>query len=149
MAEFRMTERIDRPLPEVFRIATDLEHATEWVPGVKNVEVITPGTIGVGTHFRETRACGKREATSVIEITAYEPERRYSAGAAFPGGQATYHYHFKPEQGATRVDLVAEIRGRGLGWLLVPLLTMALKKNDADHLQRLKAFIEKRPAGVA
>lgn len=146
MAGFKMVETIDRPLPEVFKMATDLERGPEWVPGVSRIEKLTPGPLGVGTRFRETRRCGKRDATAVIEVTTFEADRRYSAGAAFPGGMATYHYSFTPQQRSTRVELVADVRGRWLGWLMVPLLLMALKRSDAHHLKRLKEFVERQPA---
>ncbi|MFN0134682.1 MAG: SRPBCC family protein [Phycisphaerae bacterium] len=144
MAGFKSSEFIDRPIEQVFAYASDLTTASEWLPGVKRIEKITDGPLRAGTQFRETRLMGKREATAVIEVVEHTPPRVHAAGAKFPGGDAVYRYTFEREGGGTRVNLEAIVRGRWLGWLLVPLLVSCMKKQDGDQLARLKAAIARK-----
>jgi hypothetical protein len=53
-----------------------------------------------------------------------------------------YRYIFQPERDGTRVNLVCEIRAGGLKKLMLPLVASILKKEDGDHLQRLKMALE-------
>ena len=42
----------------------------------------------------------------------------------------------------TRVELVCEVKAGGLKKLMLPLVVSILKKEDGDHLQRLKKALE-------
>jgi hypothetical protein len=145
MAGFRLTEWIERRPEDVFSFAANLDNAPKWINGVVRAEKLTDGPIRVGTRFRETRRFGKREHSAEIEVLAHDPPRTHAAGGSFPGGQAVYRYTFAPERNGTRVDMEAEVRGRGLGWLMVPLMVAAMKKADGDHLAALKRNVEAAP----
>ena len=142
MAGFRLSEWIARRPEDVFLFAANLDNAPKWINGVVRAEKLTDGPIRVGTRFRETRRFGKSEHSVEIEVLAHEPPRIHAAGGKFPGGQAVYRYTFTPERNGTRVEMQAEVRGRGLGWLMVPLMIAAMKKTDGDHLTALKRNVE-------
>lgn len=142
MPGFRTSEFIQRPREQVFDFATDPRNAPKWLTGVQKIELLTDGPIRAGTRFRETRVINKREAAAEIEVVEHERPRVHAAGAKFPGGSAVYRYEFHAEGSGTRVELVAEVRGKGLGWLMAPLMATVMKKMDGDQLQRLKAAIE-------
>ncbi len=146
MPAFERSAVINRPLEEVFAFVTNLEHAPRWLPDVTRIELLTPGPLRVGSRFKETRLMKGKEHSAVIEVSVHEPPHRHAASATMMGVTATYHYHFSPDGSGTRVHLVAEVAGRGLGKLLVPMVTGAMKKQDGDQLDRLKAAIEAQAA---
>lgn len=149
MAGFKLETHIARTPDEVFAFTANLENLPQWLPNIKQIEKLTDGPIRPGTVFRETRQFGKRMAQADIEVLIHEPPLRHSARGRFPGGEAVYHYTFTPEEGGTRVEMVAEVTGKWLGVLLVPLMVSTMQKQDGDQLERLKAALESRPPANA
>ena len=142
MAGFKASERIDRSPEEVFSYASDLGNAASWLPAVTQVDKITEGPLSVGTRFREKRTVGERRGHIEMEVTAYDPPRRYSTAFAQGGYKATYNYTFRAEDSGTRVDLVCMVSGRGLKKLMVPIVAMAMRRWDKKQLASLKEAIE-------
>ncbi len=145
MPGFKLETHINRPPEEVFAFAANLENLPRWLPQIRQVEKLTDGPIRPGTVFRETRQFGRRTAQADIEIVVHEPPLRHSARGRFPGGEAVYHYTFTPDEGGTRVEMVADVRG---GWgsvLLIPLLVRTMQQQDGDQLERLKMAMETLP----
>jgi hypothetical protein len=62
------------------------------------------------------------------------------------GIETVYHYNFQSERDGTRIDLVCEVEARGFKKLLLPLVASILKKEDGDHLQRVKKALEEEQA---
>src|SRR5437016_2004343 len=75
MASFTISKQIDAPLDTVFGLFTNLAEAPRRIKGIKNLEVLTPGPVGVGTRFKETRVMFGRDCTEEMQITAFEPGR--------------------------------------------------------------------------
>ncbi|MEZ4729778.1 MAG: SRPBCC family protein [Caldilineaceae bacterium] len=146
MAEFSATEWIAASPEEVFAFIGDVNHFAEVMSNVVRSAQITAGPVGLGTRFRETRLIQGREATAEIEVTGYEPPRRYAATSVANGITVTYHYTFTPEKAGTRVTLHAEATAGGLKKLVLPLVISFMKREDGDHLQQLKAAVERHTA---
>lgn len=149
MAGFSATEWIAATPEAVFAFLQDVTHFPEVLTSVVRAEKITDGPVRVGTRFRETRKINGREATAEIEVTAHEPPRRYSATSAQGGITATYHYTLTPEKHGTRINLQAEATATGLKKLMLPLVVSFMKKEDASHLQKLKAAVERHTTVTA
>lgn len=146
MGTFQISEYIDRSPEETFDFATNFDTVPKWMPGVVRIEKMTPGPIGPGTLFRETRLMGSREHSAVIEVSEHVRPTTHVGSATCMGCLATYRYRFKPEGKGTRVEMIAEVTGKGLAKLMAPMFLMAMKKQDGDQLARLKAAIEGGPA---
>lgn len=142
MAGFTATEWIAAPPETIFAVVGDVNYFPEVLPSVQHAEQVTDGPLGLGTRFRETRMINGREATAEIEVTTYEPPRRYAATSTQGGITATYHYLFTPENNGTRVDLQAEVNANGLRKLMLPLVVGFMKKEDGNHLTHLKQVVE-------
>jgi carbon monoxide dehydrogenase subunit G len=146
MAGFSATEWIAASSEVVFAFMQDVQHFPEVITSVVRAEKLTDGPVGLGTRFRETRKVNGREVSAEIEVTTYEPPRRYSATSTQSGITATYHYTLTPEAGGTRIDLQADVSASGLKKLLLPVVVRFMKKEDEDHLQQLKAAVERSTA---
>lgn len=149
MAGFFATAWIAATPEVVFAFIGDVNHFSEVMSNVVRSEQITDGPVGLGTRFRETRLIQGREATAEIEVTGYEPPRHYSATSVTNGITVTYHYTFTPEKAGTRVNLQAEATTSGLKKLMLPLVISFMKKADGDHLQQLKAAVERHMAVIS
>ena len=142
MSGFERQEHIARSHPEVWNFFVDYENASKWMPDIVRLEKITDGPVGKGTKFRETRRMGKKEHTVTLEITEFDEGRRYAGTVEEMGIRGTYTYEFEPRGSETEVSLTAEISGRGMAKLMVPLAKRAMVKIDGDQLARLKRAVE-------
>lgn len=142
MAGFNMSEWVARPPKEVFDFITASENAPKIVNSVTSMVKLTDGPIGVGTRYRETRLMHGREQQAELEIVAFEPARKYAMQNVTDGIETTYRYNFQPERDGTRIDLVCEVKASGIKKLMLPLVAAILKKEDGDHLQRVKKVLE-------
>ena len=142
MAGFSMREWISRPPQAVFDFITTPDNASKVVPSVKGAVMLTDGPICVGARYRETRLMRGKEEHAELEVVAYEPNQKYAVKNLTEGIETVYRYEFQPEANGTRVELVCEIRASGARKLMIPLVVAVLKKEDGDHLQRLKNVLE-------
>lgn len=142
MAGFERSEWIARPPQVVFDFITASDNAPKVVPSVKSMIKLTEGPVRVGTRYRETRLMNGKEESAELEVAAYNPHETYAVKNETAGVKTMYRYTFRPEAGGTRVDLVCEVRAGGIKKLLLPLVVSVLKREDGDHLQRLKKALE-------
>jgi predicted RecB family endonuclease len=142
MAGFTMSEWISRSPQDVFDFVTTPDHAPDVVPSVTSMVKVTDGPIRVGTLLRETRVMRGKEEQAELEVVAYEPGQTYAVKNLTQGIETVYRYAFHPETTGTRVDLVCEVTAGGAKKLMVPMVVAVLKKEDGDHLQRVKTALE-------
>jgi uncharacterized protein YndB with AHSA1/START domain len=142
MAGFNLNEWISRSPKEVFDFITSSDNAPKVVQSVKSMVKLTEGPVRVGTRYRETRLMNGKEAHAELEVVEYEPDQKYAMRNVTEGIETVYRYTFHPEADGTRVDLVCEVKAGGLKKLMLPMVVSLLKKEDGDHLQRLKKVLE-------
>ncbi len=97
MATVEVTRLVRVPIARVWTVFTDLAARADWLSSVAEVDVLTSGTFGVGTTWRETRTMpdGERitEEFRVLECSA--PARLVVSS---PGAGVDYRitYTFAP-----------------------------------------------------
>ena len=142
MAGFNLSEWISRSPKEVFDFVTSSDNAPKVVQSVQSMVKLTEGPVRVGTRYRETRLMNGKEQYAELEVVAYERDQKYAMKNVTEGIETVYRYTFHPEADGTRVDLVCEVKASGLKKLVLPMVASILKKEDGDHLQRLKRVLE-------
>jgi hypothetical protein len=142
MAGFEQTEWIARQPEAVFQFITDTRNAPRVIPSVQRMEVMTVGPVGVGTRYRETRLVNGKQAQAELEVTGFEPPARYAVRNVTDAIETVYTYRFQPERDGTRGTLECAVSANGVKKLMVPMVVAVLKKEDGDHLARLKAAVE-------
>jgi hypothetical protein len=116
------TQFVQAPVAEVFAAFTDVDRFAERVAGIVRVEKLTPGPVGVGTQFKETRKMFGRESTETMTFAAFEPDARYELTALSCGTECRTEFRFTPEGDGTRVDVTFSLRALTLyGKLFKPL----------------------------
>jgi hypothetical protein len=83
-----------------------------------------------------------KEQQAEWEIVEFEPTRKYAVQNVTEGIKTVYRYNIQPERDGTRIDLVCEVNAKGIKKLMLPLVVSILKKEDGDHLQRVKKILE-------
>jgi hypothetical protein len=142
-----MTKRIHAPVDVVFDVASDLARAAENFRAIEKIEVLTPGAVGVGTRWRETRKMMGREATETIEFTAFDRPRGYTAGCESCGVYLETAFRFEAANGvAPGTDVTVETRWKArslFAKLLSPLSNLMFRKmlrtcieQDLEDLKR-------------
>ena len=144
MNGFEFSEHIARPPREVFAVISDPTEATRFLDSIKESKKLTGGPIAVGTTFRETRIVSGKEASADLLVTAYEPDTHVGISTEAEGITVAYHYRLVPEGDGTRLTWSCELEASGLRKMMLPLVATIMKKEDGDHLQTLKTFIETR-----
>lgn len=140
MSTFTISRRIDAPVETVFAILTDLENAAGRIRGIARIEILTPGPVGRGTCFRETRLLGRHEATEEMAITAFEPNRSFTISSHATGVAYTSTYSFQPEENGTLVTVECTSRSESvfarlmspLGWLMTGVLKGCIERDLED-----------------
>lgn len=109
---------------------------------IKESKKLTDGPIAAGTKFRETRIMNGKEASADLLISAYEPNTHVGISTEAEGIKVEYHYYLSPEDKGTRVKWVCELEASGLRKMMLPMVAGIMKKEDGNHLQKLKAHLE-------
>jgi hypothetical protein len=132
------------PLETVFDVATDLDRAAERIRGIESVEILTPGPMGRGTRWRETRKMMGHQSTETLEVVAFDPPRSYSVGCDTCGCCMRSTFQFEPKGDATVVKLDVGMEARTLfAKLMSPLGNLMFGKtmrkcldNDLEDIKR-------------
>lgn len=152
MSDVEVHRRVQAPVEEVWRIATDLESAPRVIRGIDAVEVLTPGPFGVGTRWRETRTMFGRSATEELTVSAVDPGRSYSVEATSSGVHYRSTFSFAPAaEGATEATMTFGGRptttvAKVLGALSAPLASRSVAKALRADLDDIAAAAERGTA---
>ncbi len=152
MANLQLSEQVDAPVERVFAFATDLSRAAEHIAGIDKIELLTAGSMDVGTRWRETRTMFGRQATEELEVTEYHPpsgERTpasYTAECESCGCHFRSRFTFMPQEAGTRVELTLATEAKSLmAKLMSPLSALTMggaKQAMQQDLADLKRVAE-------
>lgn len=142
MKGFEFSEYIAKPPKEVFDLISNPANGAKFVDNIKSSKKLTDGPIRVGTKFHETRLMGGKEASTDLLVTSLEPNSHFGISSEVEGIKVEYHYHLTPEGKGTRVRWVCELEASGLRKMMLPMVAGIMKKEDGDHLRKLKAHLE-------
>jgi hypothetical protein len=146
MAAFSMSTTVQAPIETVFRLAADFPNAAERVKGIKRVEMLTPGPVGVGTRFKETREMMKREATEEMEVTQFVEPKLYTLSCHSCGCLFESTIRCEPDAGGTKLTFDCNTKpltwGAKLMWPLGWLMQGTVKKCIEQDMADIKAAAE-------
>ena len=143
MAGFKRSEWIAADPTTVFNTIIGTEHAAKITKNHVSMEQLTPGDVGVGTRYAETRLMNGKEATTELEVVGFESPSYYAVRAEVEGILTVYHYRLSAENNGTRINLEAVVTSKGVRKLLTPIVANIMKREDGDHLERVKQVVER------
>ena len=140
MPRFATTVEIARPPEEVFAYLADVSKLPEWQASL--VRASADGEVRVGTRIRERRTFMGREPDTELEVTVYEPPRRFDLRSR--GGPVSFdiRHVLEPAEDGTRVHAEVDFKlGAMIRLAARPLLKPA-EREFHDDFERLKRTIE-------
>jgi uncharacterized membrane protein len=137
---------INRPIAEVFAFVANFENHPKWETNFQKVKLLTSTPTGEGTTYQCDLKLPGQTATSKFEITEYEVNKKIAfeaeaAGPAKPNGS----FRFESVAGGTKITLLPRPEFRGFFRLLEPLMAGYIRKQNQDHLSKLKSILETQP----
>ncbi len=146
MAQFSLSTQVNAPINKVFRKFSDFPNAADMIEGIVRVEMLTDEPIGKGTRFNETRVMFGKEATEEMEVTEFDPHKKYTLSAISCGAKFDSTFTFTEHDGGTRVDLDLQTKSLTLmAKLMSPLGALmmgSMKKCVQADMDQIKAACE-------
>ena len=142
MIEVEHTLEIDRPVEEVFEYLTDVSRLPEWQSSAESAAI--EGELREGALVREVRSFMGRRAASTLEVTEYEPPRRFSLRVVEGPIHYWVEHRLEPLDGRTLVTLVGHGEARGVPRLMQGAVRRAVERQFVKDLEALKQNIESR-----
>ena len=132
---------INRPIGDVFAFVANGENATQFRPGVLDVQHVSGD--GVGAVYRQgVKGPGGRRIAADYEVTAFEPNRRIAfhaiAGPVRPSGE----YRFTANGDQTTVDFSLDATVTGWKGLLMGRAVQSTMDAEMRTLGTLKRVLE-------
>jgi carbon monoxide dehydrogenase subunit G len=137
---FATTVEIARSPEDVFAYLTDVSKLTEWQSSL--VSASADGELRVGMHIRERRTFMGREVETELEVTVYEPPRRFDLRSR--GGPVSFdiRHVLEPAGDGTRLNAEVDFKlGAMIRIAARPLLKPA-EREFHDDFERLKRTLE-------
>ena len=144
MAKVKFSRRIECPRHEVFQLFSELDELPNRISGIKGVEKLTEGPVGIGTRFRETREMFGKQATEEMIFTDFQADETYTVECDSHGTHYRSVYQFEPVGDTTDVNIIFEVKPLSLkakilaplGWLMLGA-TKKILGQDVDALKKV------------
>ena len=140
MVRIDFTLEVARPPAEVFARLVDLDRLPEWQESALGSSA--EGPIAEGTRITERRRIMGRELENQLEVTAYDPPRRFALKAL--GGPVPFSvdHELTENSGSTRLRVVAEAKTGTFMKLAEPMLARTAEQELRKDFERLKDQLE-------
>ena len=136
---------IARPVQTVFDAVADERTEPRYNPHVRNVELLTPEPLGVGTRFRAEAVTAARPAPMTIECTGYDRPHRFDSTTRMAAMDIDYTLTCEPVQAGTRMHWLFDLQPHGALRALRPLLAAIGRHQERRNWAALRDYLE---AGV-
>ena len=133
---------INRPASEVFSYLTDPEKAPEWQSSL--IEAHAEGPMRVGTKVSEIRKFLGRRMESTLEVTEYEPDRKFSMRILSGPVPFEVEHTLETEDGRTRLRWVGTGEPGGFFKLAEPLVARQARRQFRGDFETLMDLLEAR-----
>ena len=147
MRSFTYTIHIDRTPEQVWAYIMDFSKAPRWRNLVRQVEVLTPGPLAVGSQLKITFDARGTVRALISEVWSYEPARRFGVRNTEQRLTGSFQYQLEPDGAGTRVTFTCDITPHGPMWLLLPLIIPGNRRRYSEQLPKLKAEVERDRIG--
>src|SRR6266567_436412 len=94
---------------KVFGYIADLPSHKEWAADTLNVVALSDGPVAVGTRYRSDNHFQLGDVHDELEITVYEPARRFGFIARGPQAHVDHLFVLTPQDGATNVERIITV----------------------------------------
>jgi carbon monoxide dehydrogenase subunit G len=131
---------IQRPPAEVFAYLTDVSKLPEWQTSASEASV--DGEMKLGAHVREVRSLLGRRAESMLEVSEFEPDRKFSLRVVSGPLPFEVRHTLTEDNGSTRLDWAGEADTSKFPRFAVRMVAGAVEAQFKADLERLKSLLE-------
>lgn len=131
---------IQRPPSDVFAYLTDMSKLPEWQSSASEASV--DGEMKLGARVREVRSLLGRRGESTLEVTAFEPERKFSLRVVSGPLPFEVRHTLTKQNGGTRLDWIGEADTSKFPRFAVRMVAGAVEAQFKADLERLKSLLE-------
>ena len=140
MVRIELSVEIACPAQKVFDALTDLEQLPEWQSSAVSSEA--DGQLAVGARVREHRSMMGREIDNELEVTAYDPPRRFALEGRSGAIRLSIDHELVEEDGKTVLQVRAQAEPGGLFKLAEPMIKRTAEQELRADFERLKVRLE-------
>ncbi|GIU95969.1 MAG: hypothetical protein KatS3mg012_2426 [Gaiellaceae bacterium] len=141
---------IDRPPEDVWAVVSDLETHTIWRPALVEFRRLDDRPLRIGSQIREVLRWGTREIEIEDVVTALDPPRRFALRGGWSAADFEVDFLLEPVGDGTRVTMDWPLRPKSpLLRLAAPFLKRTMSKATREELEKLRDYVEARPAASA
>jgi len=142
MPTIRLSQVIDRPAHEVFRVIADVARLAEWNPTIKSARKVSDGPTGEGTRF-EMVLDGLGAVPHTVEEFRTNVQARYVPH--FKVASGGHRFVLTPQGEKTKVEHELVMNPKGFYILMSPVMGMIGRKNLKLTAEALKKYVEEQP----
>jgi uncharacterized protein YndB with AHSA1/START domain len=138
---FKTAVRIDRPVEEVFDYVSNPGNFPRWNSAVQAVSA-TSGQGEPGSTYLMERDLPGGRAENELEVVEREQPTTFTIRTTSGPTPFVYRYRFDSEDGATRMELAADVELSGIAGALGPLGARVVKRGVDANFASLKQILE-------
>lgn len=141
---FQTARHIEAPIAKVFQTLAQVEHFSQAVPGITNVEFLTEQKYGVGTRFRETRMMNGKAAATDLEVT--ELSENESVRMVSLAGGATWDTLFTVRATSDGTHMEMNMTASAYQFaaqLMLPVIMPIVSKAIESDMDAVKQYCER------
>jgi uncharacterized protein YndB with AHSA1/START domain len=138
--EVEHTLEIGRPVEDVFAYLTDVARLPEWQSSAESAEL--EGELREGARIKEVRSFMGRRAASTLEVTEYDPPRRFSLHVVEGPIEYAVEHALEAVDGRTRITFVGRGETRRVPRLMQGAVRRAVERQFVKDLETLKLALE-------
>ena len=142
MIQFEFSVDVNRPPSEVFAYITDADRLPEWQSSA--VEAQWQGEKAQGGRIREVRKFLGRRMETELEVTEYEPDRRFGLKALSGPVPFSVTQVLEPRDGGTTVTFVGQGEPGGFFKLAEPVVARVAERQFKNDFETMKEILEAR-----
>ncbi len=142
MRSFTYAIEIARPPETVFGFMLNFDRASRWRNLVRQIEVATPGPLGVGSELLVTFDVMGTVRKAASEVWAFDPPRRLGLRNTASNVTGVFEYTLEPRGSGTLVRFTCDIQPHGFMWLALPFLFRGNRRRYRAQLPNLKHAVE-------
>lgn len=139
---FETSVRIDRPIETVFDYLSEPANFPRWNSAVQSVRETSAGADGVGATYQMERELPDGRAENALEVVELNRPTLFVIRTTSGPTPFLYRYVLVGEEGATMVELAAEVELGGIAGALGPLASRGVKRGVDSNFADLKRILE-------
>ena len=133
---------IERPVKQVFDFVSTPENDFQWQYGTLATAKLPKGAGAMQTFFRSIGHLMGRRNLSTFEITAFEPNEKYSFKSLSGPVHSHTSYTLENVSGTTRINISIQASAPNFFHITEKLLWNAMKVQLEEDVARLKTLLE-------